>query len=216
MLVTVVDDAFDDEADVTTLARSSSVDSRLSRAEPNDELLMSSPLKKSSGSKHASPILAVLLSSGTVDETSLASSWIVSASRDFVDSITEQAPKYFRMRMAALSSGIPDVSSTDFSFFSPDGADGGACIDWMVERSRPQLLALLTLDAERTESALDFLPRSGRDSNVCTSSRTWCCSTSVSSTMKQPKRNLVVITPSNTRPLQALLNARSPSNDTIT
>ena len=173
MLVTVVDEAFDDET-VDTLALSSSVDSRLSRAEPNDELLINSvplsTLKKSSESK-ASVIFITLLASVTVDDMSLASSCIVSAILDFVVSITDDVPKYLRMMMAALSSGMPEVSSTGFSFLTgclfptrgEDGADEkGFCIDWMVERKRPQLLTLLTLDTDLNDSVLVFLPHSAK------------------------------------------------------
>lgn len=209
MLVTVVDEAFDDDAVVFTLALSSSVDSRVSSAEPNDELLISSvplsALKKSSESKLISVMCIARFSSVTVDDISLASSWIVSAILDFVVSMTDAVPKYLRMRMAALSSGMPDVSSTGFSLFfsgclltakGDDGAEeNGFCIDWIVERNRPQLtlLTLLTLDTERSDSVLSFLPHSatladlsGRElSNVCTKSLTWCCSNNSSSESKQ-------------------------------
>lgn len=79
MLVTVVDDALDEDAVVFTLALSSSVDSRLSSAEPNDELLINSvplsTLKKSSESKLISVMFITRFSSVvTVDDISLLSS----------------------------------------------------------------------------------------------------------------------------------------------
>lgn len=100
--------------------------------------------------------------------------------RDFVVSMTDAVPKYLRISMAALSSGMPEVSSTGLSFFSGCcccccccgcllGTEGDAgadendfCIDWIVERNRPQLklLTLLTLDTDRSDSVLSFLPHS--------------------------------------------------------
>lgn len=125
MLVSVTEEV------VRMLRSSSVVDSTMSSIDPNDDVLMTSaPLDGRNSSSESNEVSTTAASSSSssssalssqmeADPTSLDSSMIVSVlvMRDILDSMTE-LPKNLRTSKAALSSGMPEVSSTELDLLA--------------------------------------------------------------------------------------------------